>query len=322
MRGCRVVYSGDYKRQPDPTCAAFTPVPCDLFITEATFGLPVFRHPDPRPRSPASCTRSPLFPERCHVIGAYALGKAQRVIALLRQAGWDRPIYLPRRPDPLVRPLPARTASTSASCARPPPARRAARAGAHGPDRPRPAGRHRRPLGPRLPDPVVCLASGWMRVKQRAKQRGVELPLVISDHADWDELLATMDEVGAPEVWITHGREEALAHAAGRAGSGPGRWRWSATRRRRHRQRVRCPGCQPSVAFACLSPTFPRCFRPPASANRARRIGSRLSACGSLAPALRRTTSPCRNIPDAVPRTVEKCPAVTAPAPRPQGPFG
>ena len=70
----------------------------------------------------------------------------------------------------------------------------------------------------RLPDPVVCLASGWMRVKQRAKQRGVELPLVISDHADWDELLATIDEVGAPEVWITHGREEALAHAAGLRG--------------------------------------------------------------------------------------------------------
>ena len=66
----------------------------------------------------------------------------------------------------------------------------------------------------RLPDPVVCMASGWMRVKQRAKQRGVELPLVISDHADWNELLATIQETGAPEVWITHGREEALAHAA------------------------------------------------------------------------------------------------------------
>lgn len=66
----------------------------------------------------------------------------------------------------------------------------------------------------RLPDPVVCLASGWMRVRQRAKQRGVELPLIISDHADWDELLATLDDVAAPEVWVTHGREEALMHAA------------------------------------------------------------------------------------------------------------
>jgi len=70
----------------------------------------------------------------------------------------------------------------------------------------------------RLSDPVVALASGWMRVRQRAKSRGVELPLVISDHADWDELNATLDEVGAPEVWVTHGREEALIHAAGTRG--------------------------------------------------------------------------------------------------------
>ena len=62
------------------------------------------------------------------------------------------------------------------------------------------------------------MASGWMRVRQRAKQGGVELPLVISDHADWDELLATLDEVQAPEVWVTHGREDALIHAAGLRG--------------------------------------------------------------------------------------------------------
>jgi putative mRNA 3-end processing factor len=66
----------------------------------------------------------------------------------------------------------------------------------------------------RLPDPVTALASGWMRIKQRAKARGVELPLVISDHADWDELTATLDEVGAQEIWVTHGREEALVHHA------------------------------------------------------------------------------------------------------------
>jgi putative mRNA 3-end processing factor len=62
------------------------------------------------------------------------------------------------------------------------------------------------------------MASGWMRVRQRAKSRGVELPLVISDHADWAELNATLDEVGALEVWVTHGREEALIHAAGTRG--------------------------------------------------------------------------------------------------------
>ena len=70
----------------------------------------------------------------------------------------------------------------------------------------------------RLPDPVAAMASGWMRVKQRAKARGVELPLVISDHADWDELTATLAEVAAAEVWITHGREEALVHHATRHG--------------------------------------------------------------------------------------------------------
>jgi len=61
---------------------------------------------------------------------------------------------------------------------------------------------------------VVVMASGWMRVRARARQRGVELPLVISDHADWDELTRTFDDVGAPEIWVTHGREEALIHYA------------------------------------------------------------------------------------------------------------
>src|SRR5438270_712302 len=70
----------------------------------------------------------------------------------------------------------------------------------------------------RLPDPLVAMASGWMRVRQRAKARGVELPLVISDHADWDELTATIDEVAAEEVWVTHGREEALVYYAVKKG--------------------------------------------------------------------------------------------------------
>ena len=66
----------------------------------------------------------------------------------------------------------------------------------------------------RLSDPLTALASGWMRVRQRAKAKGIELPLVISDHADWPELLQTLDDVGAPEIWVTHGAEEALIHAA------------------------------------------------------------------------------------------------------------
>ncbi len=66
----------------------------------------------------------------------------------------------------------------------------------------------------RLKDPVTAMASGWMRIRARAKQRAVDLPLVISDHADWPELTQTLEDVGAPEIWVTHGREEALIHYA------------------------------------------------------------------------------------------------------------
>jgi putative mRNA 3-end processing factor len=64
----------------------------------------------------------------------------------------------------------------------------------------------------RLPEPITAMASGWMRVRQRARQNNIELPLVISDHADWDELTGTIEEIRPAEVWVTHGREEALVH--------------------------------------------------------------------------------------------------------------
>jgi putative mRNA 3-end processing factor len=64
----------------------------------------------------------------------------------------------------------------------------------------------------RFPDPVTAFASGWMRVRARARQRGIELPLVLSDHADWDGLTATIEATGAGEVWVTHGQEDALVH--------------------------------------------------------------------------------------------------------------
>src|SRR5271156_470352 len=92
--GLRIVASGDYKNVPDPTCAPFELVPCDVFITEATFALPVFRHGDPDSEIAKLLHSVTLFPERAHLVGAYSLGKAQRVIALLRQAGYHVPIYL------------------------------------------------------------------------------------------------------------------------------------------------------------------------------------------------------------------------------------
>jgi putative mRNA 3-end processing factor len=93
-KGLRVVASGDYKDRPDPTCAPFELVPCDVFITEATFGLPVFRHHDAEGEVAKLLHSVKLFPERAHLVGAYSLGKAQRVMAMLRGAGYDRPIYI------------------------------------------------------------------------------------------------------------------------------------------------------------------------------------------------------------------------------------
>ena len=213
-RGARVVVSGDYKRRPDPTCAPFEPCNCDVFITEATFGLPVFRHPPDTQEIDKLLHSLGLFPDRCHLVGVYALGKCQRVLALLRRAGYGEPVYLhgaligltelyETLGVPLGPVLPlfgvARDALRGRIVLAPPAAT---------------ADRWSR----RLPDLLVAMASGWMRVRQRAKVRGVELPLVISDHADWDELTATIDEVAAEEVWVTHGREEALVYFASKKG--------------------------------------------------------------------------------------------------------
>jgi putative mRNA 3-end processing factor len=213
-RGQRVVVSGDYKRRPDPTCAAFEPVNCDLFITEATFGLPVFRHPPDQQEIDKLLHSLSLFPDRCHVVGVYALGKCQRVLALLRRAGYEEPVYLhgallelTQLYESLGVPLgpvlswaEATREDLKGRIVLAPPAATTDR------------------WSRRLPDALVAMASGWMRVRQRAKARGVELPLVISDHADWDELTTTMDEVAAEEIWVTHGREEALVHYATQKG--------------------------------------------------------------------------------------------------------
>ena len=207
-KGERVVVSGDYKRREDPTCPPFVPVPCDIFISEATFGLPVFRHPDTGSEIDRLLHRLHSDPERCVLVGAYALGKAQRIIAELRSRGHEDPIYyhgalerLCRLYEELGVPLGDLRPATGA---------------------PKDELRGRIVLAPpgalndrwsrRLPDPVTAMASGWMRIRQRARQRNVELPLIISDHADWDELTGTIRELSPGEVWITHGREDALMY--------------------------------------------------------------------------------------------------------------
>jgi putative mRNA 3-end processing factor len=207
--GQRAVVSGDYKRRSDPTCLPFELVPCDLFVTEATFGLPVFRHePDAREIGRLFASLQ-AFPERTHLVGVYGLGKCQRLIRLLRLAGYDRAIWLHGALAPicelyerlgislgdlrLVADADDRLPGEIVLC---PPSALADR------------------WSRRLADPVTAFASGWMRVRGRARQRGVELPLVISDHVDWPELIRTIEETAAGEIWVTHGREEATVHQA------------------------------------------------------------------------------------------------------------
>ena len=206
--GKRIVVSGDYKRRADPTCTAFEPVPCDVFITEATFGLPVFSHPDTASEIAKLLEARRQFPERTLFVGAYALGKAQRVIKELRNAGYDRPIYLHGAMQTLCDYYQSQDIDLG----------RLEPATVDGTEREQFAGEIiiappsalQEKWSRRFADPMPAFASGWMGVRQRAKQRGVELPLVISDHCDWHELTDTIREIAPGEVWVTHGREEAL----------------------------------------------------------------------------------------------------------------
>ena len=207
-KGFRVVASGDYKNVPDPTCTPFELVPCDVFITEATFGLPVFRHPDPAHEIAKLLRSVALFPDRAHLVGAYGFGKAQRVIALLRAAGYGEPVYLHGAIETITRYYAERGIDLGPLEL------------VRGTDKAKlggkiiicPPGSMGDLWSRRFPDPVAAFASGWMRVRARARQRGVTLPLVLSDHADWDGLAQTITATGAEEVWVTHGQEDALVH--------------------------------------------------------------------------------------------------------------
>ena len=209
--GLRVVASGDYKNADptaDPTCTPFELVRCDLFITEATFALPVFRHGEPVAEITKLLHSLVLFPERAHLVGAYSIGKAQRLIALLRKAGYGAPVYLHGAMEKITNYYAERGIALGELRL----ARGATKANLAGTITICPPSALNDLWTRRFPDPVATFASGWMRVRARARQQGVTLPLVISDHADWDGLTATIAATGAGEIWVTHGQEDALIH--------------------------------------------------------------------------------------------------------------
>ncbi len=203
------VVSGDYKRAPDPTCAPFEPVPCDTFITEATFGLPIFRW-DATEQVAEDILRwwdANRAVGRASVLFCYALGKAQRLLAELARLT-DRAVFvhgalqslLEVYRDAGIRMLPTQpvsevekgTSFAGALVLAPP--------SAGGSTWMRRFGEYE-----------TGFASGWMRVRGNRRRRGFDRGFVLSDHADWPDLLRTVEDTRAKRVLVTHGHSEPLA---------------------------------------------------------------------------------------------------------------
>lgn len=200
--------SGDYKRCPDPSCAPFEPVPADVFITEATFGLPLYRW---RPGAEVAADIRRWWqaaPERPSLLFAYAFGKAQRILAELHAIGVDEEVLLHGAVESL---MPAyREAGVAMVPTRPVSAvpRGDSLAG-------RlvlaPPSAHRSAWMRRFPSPQTAFVSGWMAVRGARRRRGTERGFVLSDHADWPGLLRSVRDSGARQIYVTHGSAAPLA---------------------------------------------------------------------------------------------------------------
>jgi putative mRNA 3-end processing factor len=202
------VVTGDYKRDPDPTCTPFEVVACDVLVTEATFALPVYRWPptDQVARDVLAwwddCARRRIPAILC----CYALGKAQRLLAELAQLT-DRTVHLHGAVTPLVEcyreagiaMLPTVPVSESA--------RGRAFAGELVIAPPSAIGS---PWMRRFAGASIGFASGWMQVRGQRRRRGYDRGFVLSDHADWPSLLATVRDSGARRVLAMHGDSEVL----------------------------------------------------------------------------------------------------------------
>ena len=203
------VVSGDYKRAPDPTCAAFEPVTCDVFVTESTFGLPIYQW------EPTATVIEQLLAwwnaNRARgltsIVFCYTIGKAQRLLAELAPVV-DRPIWVHGMLAPMIdvyRAAGIRLAPTQTLVERP---RGTSLAGELVLAPPSARGT---PWMRRLGEISDALASGLMRVRGVRRQRAYDRGIVLSDHADWPALLETIADSGASRVLATHGHAEPLA---------------------------------------------------------------------------------------------------------------
>ena len=202
------VASGDYKRQPDPTCAPFEVVPCDTFITEATFALPIYRWPD----TPTVAAEIVAWRRECEQRGeaaillCYALGKAQRVLAELLPLD-DRPAWLHGAIANGVEVYRQANVPMLETLAVAEQGRQPDAAGQLILAPPSAAGT---PWMRRFGRYQLGFASGWMQLRGNRRRRNVDRGFVISDHADWPALLQTIEQTGAQRVIATHGNTDAL----------------------------------------------------------------------------------------------------------------
>jgi putative mRNA 3-end processing factor len=203
------VAAGDYKRAADPTCAPFEPIRCDTFITESTFGLPIYRW-DPTASVMADLVgwwQSNATEGKSSVLFCYTIGKAQRVLAELARHT-DRPVFVHGMMLPMIEVyrnegvdlLPVKSAT----------------------DQPRgtsfagelilaPLPARGTPWMRRLGTHSDAFASGLMRVRGVRRQRAFDRGFVLSDHADWPAILRTIEETGAGRILATHGHTDPLA---------------------------------------------------------------------------------------------------------------
>ncbi len=200
------VVSGDYGTTPNPTCAAFTPVRAHTFVTESTFGLPIYRWraPDAIFAELNAWWRANADAGRASVVFAYALGKAQRVLAgidpsigpvvvhgaVARLSAQYQAMGVALPVTTTIEDLDATTRKRALIVAPPSTADS--------------------PWLRRFGEPSTAFASGWMAVRGQRRRRNVDLGLTLSDHADWPGLLASIAATGAERVLVTHGQVPTL----------------------------------------------------------------------------------------------------------------
>jgi len=201
------VVSGDYKRCADPTCVPFEVVPCDTFITEATFGLPIYHWQPGAEISRQIYDWWQADPERPSILFCYAFGKAQRVLSELGKLS-DRPIYVHgaiHALNEIYRQEGVAMAPTISTSEMP----RSYRF--QGDLILAPPSGHRSAWMKRFQHPQTAFASGWMAVRGARRRRGYERGFVLSDHADWPSLITTVQQTGASTVYVTHGQTDILS---------------------------------------------------------------------------------------------------------------